>query len=194
MRTTIALAALDPARGEAYEIDSQEGHGFRHGVVSGRFGTISGDPVALNELAAALVNAVRGGVFAHALRVDEPGELPLEPRGGELPHQAGDITPAELAVAREVDYATQWVWACAAETSVPVEAGDWKADADGTAIALVDDFTELRFTLDGEALTVRSRCPRDEVHERTVEHPRDLAATQTEAAHCVGHPDGEPRD
>ncbi|MEU3704818.1 hypothetical protein AB0E82_21320 [Streptomyces anulatus] len=194
MRTTIALAALDPARGETYEIDSREGDGFRHGVVTGRFGTISGDPIALNELAAALVNAARGAVFAHALRVDEPGELPLEPRGGELPHEAGDMTLAELAVAQEADYATQWVWACAAETSVPAEAGDWKADADGTAVALVDDFTELRFTLDGEVLMARSRCPHDEIHERTVEHPRDLAAIQAEAAQCAGHPGGGPRD
>ncbi|MFJ9239774.1 hypothetical protein ACIRJ3_32905 [Streptomyces anulatus] len=192
--TTIALAALDPARGETYEIDSREGDGFRHGVVSGRFGTISGDPVALNELAAALVNAARGAVFAHALRVDEPGELPLEPRGGELPHEAGDMTPAELAVAQEADYATQWVWASAAETSVPVEAGDWKADPDGNAVALVDDFTELRFNLDGEVLTARSRCPHDEVHERTVEHPRDLAAAQADATQCTGHLGGEPRD
>ncbi|PZT71426.1 hypothetical protein [Streptomyces sp. AC1-42T] len=192
--TVIALAALDPARGETYEIDSQEGDGFRHGVVAGQFGTISGDPVALNELAAALVNAARGAVFAHALRVDEPGELPLEPRGGELPHEAGDMTSAELAVAQEADYATQWVWASAAETSVPVEAGDWTAGPDGTAVALVDDFTELRFTLDGEVLTARSRCPHDQVHERTVEHPRDLANVQAAATQCSGHPGGEPRD
>ncbi|MFF3730999.1 hypothetical protein ACFYXM_11910 [Streptomyces sp. NPDC002476] len=83
--TTIALTALDPARGETYEIDSRPGDGFNHGVVSGRFGTISGDPVALTELAAALQLAARGAVFARALRVDEPGPLPLD-----LPYEAGD--------------------------------------------------------------------------------------------------------
>ncbi|MDJ0466104.1 hypothetical protein [Streptomyces sp. H27-C3] len=193
--TTIALAALDPARGETYEIDSRDGHGFRHGVVSGRFGTITGDPVALNELAAALTNAARGAVFAQALRVDEPGPLhqELEPLSGELPHEAGDIEPAALAVAREANYATVWVWASAGEASVPVEPGDWTADEDG-AVALVDDFTELRFTLDGEVLTARSRCAHDQIHEHTVEHPRDLAAAQSEAGQCAGHPGGEPRD
>ncbi|WP_435058411.1 hypothetical protein [Streptomyces sp. bgisy060] len=192
--TTIALVALDPARGETYEIDSRDSDGFRHGVVSGQFGTITGDPVALSELATALTNAARGAVFAHALRVDEPGTLPLEPPSGELPHEAGDLAPADLAVAQEANCATVWVWASAGEPSAPVEPDDWQADENGTAIALVDDFTELRFTLDGETLTARSRCAHDQIHEGAVEHPRDLTAVQAEAAQCAGHQGGGRRD
>lgn len=190
MTTTIELVALDPARDETYEIDSRSADGFRHGVVSGKFGTITGDPVALHELAAALANAARGAVFAHALRVDEPGELELEPRRGELPHETGDMAPADLAVAQEANCATVWVWASAGEP-VPIEPEDWTAREDGTALALVDDYTELRFLLDGEVLTARSRCAHDQIHERTLEHPRDLAAVQAEAARCPGHGSGE---
>ncbi|WP_282792958.1 hypothetical protein [Streptomyces sp. CC224B] len=181
--TTIALAALDPARGETYEIDSRPGDGFRHGVVTGKFGTITGDPVALNELAAALQQAASDAVFAHMLRVDEPGVLRLESPSGER----REMVPPELVVAQEANCAALWVWAGAGEAMLPVEPGDWTIHDDGTAHALVDDTTELHFTLDGEVLTGRSRCPHGHIHERTLKHPRDLTATQTEAAQCPGH-------
>ncbi|WP_181800364.1 hypothetical protein [Streptomyces ipomoeae] len=193
MTTTINLVALDPARGEAYDIDSRATDGFRHGVVTGRFGTISGDPVALNELADALKAAACVAVYAHALRVDEPGVLPVDPPAGDPPHETGDMTPAVQAVAREAHAATAWIWAYGGEP-LPVEPDDWTADEDGTALALVDDFTELHFALDGEVLTARSRCPHDHVHERTVEHPRDLEAVRAEAERCAGHPGGNAHE
>jgi hypothetical protein len=198
MTTTINLVALDPRRGETYEIDSRATDGFRHGVVTGQFGSISGDPVALNELADALKAAATGAVYAHALRVDEPGVLPVDLPGDdllgdELPHETGNMTPASRAVAGEAHAAVAWVWACGGE-ELPVEPGDWTADEEA-AIALVDDFTELHFTLDDEVLTARSRCPHDHIHDRTVEHPRDLETVRGEAEQCTGHPgeDGHER-
>ncbi|MEJ8654642.1 hypothetical protein WKI65_43080 [Streptomyces sp. MS1.AVA.3] len=191
--TTIALNALDATCGETYEIDSRAGDGFRHGVVSGQFGTISGDPVALTELAAALQLAARGAVFARILRVDEPGVL-IELFTGDLPQEDGGLPSADLVVAQEANCAAVWVWAGAGEESVPVEPGGWTAVDTGTALALVGDCTELRFALDGKVLTARSRCTHAQIHERAVEHPRDLAAVQAEAQQCAGHQGGGPRD
>jgi hypothetical protein len=153
------------------------------GVVTGPNGTISGDPYALQQLGLALLTASASADFASRLRVDELG--PLNPREAPTPDLT-DQSP-EQAAAYEGWTNTMLVWGSAGDQVFPVEPDDWTGGEDGTAIALVDDFTDLHLT--GGQLYARSRCRHDHVHTQPLKHPDDLTAVRRAAEECSGDED-----
>ncbi|MFF4409892.1 hypothetical protein [Streptomyces sp. NPDC001404] len=181
--TAIALVALDPEAGEIYEIDTRRsGLGLYQGTVTGPFGTITGDPYALQQLGQALQNAAASAGFALVLRVDECG--PLQP--DEPPTPDLTSTSDAAAAAHEAWGSTVLIWARAGACDLPVERSDWTGDGHPcAATAVVDEVTDLHFA-DGQ-LTVRSRCRHGRVHRRQLEHPDDLADARHEAEYCPGH-------
>ncbi|MER5302197.1 hypothetical protein ABT039_22440 [Streptomyces lasiicapitis] len=188
MNGTIVVAALDPDNGERYEIDTRPGElGMYEGVVTGPFGTITGDPHALHELGQALLTAATSAKFAADLRVDELGPLRhVEPSRVDL---SGQSTAQTAAFEGWIN--TVMVWGTAGDAMVPVEPGDWAGDDSGTAVALVDDFTDLHFA-DGR-LYARSRCLHEHIHRKALAHPDHLAAVRREAEECPGDEDKENR-
>ncbi|MDX3165957.1 hypothetical protein PV516_19405 [Streptomyces scabiei] len=182
MNGTITVAALDSD--EQYEIDTRPGaYGMYEGIVTGPLGTISGDAYGLQQLGLALLAASASADFATRLRVDQPG--PLHPDEAPTP-DLSEQSPAQAA-AYEGWTNTALVWGSAGDDMLPVEPSDWTSDEDGTAIALVDDFTDLHFA-DGR-LQARSRCRHDHIHTQHLKHPDDLAAVRREAEECPGDED-----
>ncbi|WP_333745542.1 hypothetical protein [Streptomyces sp. IBSBF 2950] len=182
MNGTISVNALDPDSDERYEVDTRPGkYGMYEGVVTGPFGTITGDPYGLQQLGMALLAASASADFAARLRVDQPG--PLNPNEAPTP-DLSEQSPAQAA-AYEGWTNTTLVWGSAGDVMLPVEPGDWAGHDDGTAFALVDDFTDLHFA-DGR-LHARSRCRHDHIHTKPLKHPDDLAAVCGEAEECPGH-------
>jgi hypothetical protein len=176
--TTLHVTPL--AGHEVYEISTSCGDfGTYQGTVTGPFGTLAGDPYALTQLGKALLDAAASASFATTLRVDEHGVL----RTDEQP--VPDLTDdAAAALAREGWINTVLVWATAGDDKIPVEPGNWTADA-AEASAEVDDHTDLHFA--NGRLTARSRCRHAYIHRRALEHPADLIAVRREALRCPGH-------
>ncbi|MCZ0983880.1 hypothetical protein O1L60_44765 [Streptomyces diastatochromogenes] len=184
MSRTISVPVLDPDSDAPYDIDTRPGpYGMYEGVVTGPLGSITGDALALRQLGLALLNASASADFATLLRVDQPG--PLSVHEGTIPDLA-EQSPAQAA-AREGWMVTVLIWGSAGDALLPVEPGDWIGDDDGTATALVDDFSDLHFA--NEQLHARSRCRHAHIHRTTVEHPDDLAAARRQAEECTGDED-----
>ncbi|MBI0314733.1 hypothetical protein JBF12_17395, partial [Streptomyces javensis] len=111
--------------------------------------------------------------------------------GPPHPDNAVTLDPAEQSPAQAAAYEgwtnTALVWGSAGDDMLPVEPDDWTGHDDGTAIALVDDFSDLYFG-DGR-LHARSRCRHHHVHTKPLKHPDDLAAVRREAEACQGDED-----
>ncbi|MFD5882578.1 hypothetical protein [Streptomyces yangpuensis] len=182
MSTAITVPTFNPDQDETYKIDTRPGpYGMHHGIVTNPLLTITGDPLALQALGRALIDAADVAFFATTLRVDRPG--PLQNLTGE-PIDLSGQTP-EQAIAHEGWANTVLVWATAGDDQLPVTRSDWIGNADDTAAAQLDDTTDLHFA-DG-LLQAGSRCSHGHRHHTTLTHPDQLAGIRREAADCPGH-------
>ncbi|MFD6534873.1 hypothetical protein [Streptomyces goshikiensis] len=184
MSIGITVHALDAEQGESYETSTHPGqHGVYNASVTGPYLRISGDPVALQELGQALINASASASFAAELRVDKTG--PLKDLTAEQVDLSGQGPEQVLAYEGWVN--TTLVWATAGNDLLPVGPNDWTGNSDDTATAHLDDDTDLHFA--HGHLHARSRCRHGHHHETTLTQPDHLAAVRREAAECTGHED-----